>query len=299
MNLKKYILFLFPLLFIQVLMAQDRESIRASVNKNTLLIGEPIRLTIDVFLPAGSTASFVNVDSIAHFEFLGKPEIDSSGNKAGVTVKGVYMITSFDSGHWVLPSFGLSTGQQTDTIPVDVVFAAFDPDKAYHDIKDILEVKSSKKKFAWWWIAAGIVLCAFLGWYIWRRKKPLLSPAAALQVSPYEEAMKQLEQLEKNKPGIKQFHSALTGIFRLYLFRTKGILSLQKTTDDLVLQLNNGELEKGQFDRLAQSLRLSDFVKFAKYQPSAEDDSNCFREIKNAIITIEKTEAGSPSFGGS
>ncbi len=194
MNLKKYIFFLFPLLFIQVLMAQDRESIRASVSKNTLLIGEPIRLTIEFFLPAGSAASFVVVDSIAHFEFLGKPEIDSSRNKTGSTVKGVYTITSFDSGHWVLPSFVLSTGQQTDTIPVDVVFSAFDPDQAYHDIKDILEVTSSKKKFAWWWIAAGaLVLFAFLWWYVRHRKKPLLAPATALQVSPYEEAMKQLE----------------------------------------------------------------------------------------------------------
>ncbi len=64
-----------------------------------------------------------------------------------------------------------------------------------------------------------------------------------------------------------------------------------------MLQLNNGELEKGQFDRLAQSLRLSDFVKFAKYQPSAEDDGNCFLEIKNAIITIEKSGAKAPTAG--
>ena len=43
--------------------------------------------------------------------------------------------------------------------------------------------------------------------------------------------------------------------------------------------------------KLNQILTLSDFVKFAKYIPSADDDRNCFEEIKNAIITIEKAQA--------
>jgi hypothetical protein len=71
-------------------------------------------------------------------------------------------------------------------------------------------------------------------------------------------------------------------------------LSLQKTTDDLVIQLKSLNLSKEQFDKLSQSLRLSDFVKFAKYIPGKEDDSNSFNEIRNAIITIEKTEAKDP-----
>jgi len=125
-------------------------------------------------------------------------------------------------------------------------------------------------------------------------KKPQPAPAPAMLVSPFEEAMKQLELLDQYKPETKQYHSGLTDIFRRYIFRKKGILSLQKTTDDLVLQLKGLELDKGQFDRLAQALRLSDFVKFAKYLPAAEDDANCFREIKHAIMTIEKTDDKTP-----
>ena len=59
----------------------------------------------------------------------------------------------------------------------------------------------------------------------------------------------------------------------------------------MVLQLRNLDMGKEQFDKLAQSLRLSDFVKFAKYIPTSEDDKSAFEEIKKAIITIEKSEA--------
>ena len=130
--------------------------------------------------------------------------------------------------------------------------------------------------------------------YLQRKKKPqpVIVPKAV--ISPYEEAMKQLEQLQSDKPGAKQYHSKLTDIFRLYIFRKKGILSLQKTTDDLIIQLKSLILTKEQFDKLSQSLRLSDFVKFAKYISTNEDDKLAFEEIKNAIITIEKTEAKAP-----
>ena len=88
----------------------------------------------------------------------------------------------------------------------------------------------------------------------------------------------------------KEYYSKLIDIFRLYVFRKKGLLSLQKTTDDLIVQLRDLDLSKDQYDKLAQSLRLGDFVKFAKYIPSADDDRTSLEEIKKSIVTIEKTE---------
>jgi chaperonin cofactor prefoldin len=104
----------------------------------------------------------------------------------------------------------------------------------------------------------------------------------------YEDALKELEKLEKNKPVAKSYYSSMVDIFRLYVSRKKGINSLQKTTDDLVVQLKSINLSKDHFDPLAQSLRLSDFVKFAKYEPSREDDQQAMRSIRQAIMEIEK-----------
>lgn len=284
----RFILSFTFLLLTQITKAQVGASIKATVDKNKILIGEPLLLTIEAKLSAGSVIPFVKIDSIHHFEFLEKPVIDSASENGNITVKAVYKITSFDSGHWVIPSFILSPAVKTDTIPIDVVFSEFDPNQDYHDIKDIIEVAPPKKKQWWWLIAGGALLLTAIAVYLLRKKRPAPLPAPKVMIDPYEEAMKQLELLQKDKPDAKKYHSKLTDVFRLYVFRKKGILSLQKTTADLVLQLRDLNLSKEQFDKLSQALRLSDFVKFAKYIPSAEDDKSTFDVIKNSIKEIEQ-----------
>jgi hypothetical protein len=295
MIFKRQILFLLAIFFVHLAVAQGGATIKAIADKNKILLGEVLQLTVEIYLPAGSDQKYIRIDTIEHFEFLEKPVIDSSEKKDGINYKGVYTITSFDSGHWVIPPFVISAGVKTDPIPIDVIFSDFDPGQEYHSIKDIIEVKPPAKKVGWWWYVAGVILFLLLViMYLLRKKKILPAAAPAISTNPFQEAIQQLEQLQRDKPDVKQYHSKLTDIFRLYIFRKKGILSLQKTTDDLVLQLKNLNLDKQQFDKLSQSLRLSDFVKFAKYLPSEDDNRNCYEETKKAIVTIEKTETKIP-----
>jgi len=291
MVFKKYILFLLLILSSQFVVAQGSPSIKTSVDKNKILIGEPIQLTVETFFPSGASFQF-SIDSIPHFEIEDRPSIDTTERDGGLAIKKVYKITSFDSGHWVIPSFVLSKNFKSDTIPVDVVFSDFDPKQDYHDIKDIIEVKPPEEsKKQWWWFAAGgaLLLGAIL-YLLFKKKKPASAEKRKVVVNPYEEAMKDLEQLQRSNPTAKEYYSKLIDIFRLYIFRKKEILSLQKTTDDLIMQLRDLDLSKDQYDKLAQSLRLGDFVKFAKYIPSADDDRNSWEEIRKSIMTIEKTE---------
>ena len=270
--------------------AQGGATIKASADKNKILIGEPLLLTIQAEIPEEAVIKFIAIDSIEHFEFLEKPTIDTSSTNSGTSIKGVYKITSFDSGHWLIPSFIISDAVRTDTIPVDVVFSDFNPNQEYHDIKDIIEVTPSEKKIQWWWYAGGgAILLVLLLLYLFKKKKPGTVSSPEVTINPYEEAMKELEKLKKEKIDSKQYHSQLTDIFRLYIFRKKGILSLQKTTDDLVVQLKGLNLDKNQFDKLSQSLRLSDFVKFAKYIPTSEDDRAAFEDIRKSIIILEQS----------
>jgi hypothetical protein len=284
------------LLFVQFVIAQSSPVIKATVDKNRILLGEPVKLEVEAFIPAGSDNKFPAIDSIEHFEFLEEPGVASSDKDGGTKIIKTYTITSFDSGHWVIPAFFISPSVTTDTIPIDVVFSDFNPAQDYHPVKDILEVQVKEKKTPWWWYAiGGALIMVLLLWYITRKKSTIAAaPKPIFAINAYEEAMQQLQQLNNSKPVAKQYYSQLTDIFRLYIFRKKGILSLQKTTDDLVIQIKNLNLSKDQFDKLSQALRLSDFVKFAKYVPVNEDDENTFNEIKNTITTIEKSETKIP-----
>ena len=174
MRFQKILNVLFFLLLAHTVAAQGGILVKTTVDKNRILIGEPIQLTIEAEIPADAVIAFVKIDSIEHFEFLEKPAIDTINTNSGTTIKGKYMITSFDSGHWVIPSFVLTGNIATDTIPVDVDFSAFDPNQDYHDIKDILEVKPEEKKPLWWWYVAGgaLLLLLLLVYFLRKKKRP-------------------------------------------------------------------------------------------------------------------------------
>jgi hypothetical protein len=55
-----------------------------------------------------------------------------------------------------------------------------------------------------------------------------------------------------------------------------------------VVQLKALKLDKNEFDQLAQVLRQTDFVKFAKFIPSADDDKRAFETIYRSIQKIEQ-----------
>ncbi len=240
--------------------AQQEANINTEIDKSKILIGEPLKLTIAVSYPEKNTFVFAFPDSIPHFEILEKPIVDTIHENGLISLKSIYRLTSFDSGHWVIPSFKLTREISSDTIPVDIVFSDFDPSQDYHDIKDILDVKPVSKKKWLWYIIAGLLVAALLAYYFLRTRKIVPSSKENVVVNPYEEAMKKLEQLRQVSAPAKTVHSKLTDIFRMYIFRKKGIHSLQKTTDDIVLQLKGQGLKQEQFEKLSQALRLSDFV---------------------------------------
>jgi hypothetical protein len=269
--------------------AQSKITVKAAIDKNKILIGERIQLKLQADIPENEAIRFFMIDTIPHFE-LDKQKIDTSYNSEGTSLKQVISVTSFDSGHWVIPAFSLGEKIITDTLPVDVAFSPMDSTRDYHDIKDIIEVKPPEEEKKWWlWyaIGGGALLLILLLVYLLRKKKPVIAAVAPV-IDPYEEAMKELDKLEKEKPDQKQYYSRLVDIFRVYVDKKKDIHSLQRTTDDLVIQLKGIPIAKEQFEKLSQALRMSDFVKFAKYVPSNEDGRSSFDTIKKTINEIEQ-----------
>src|SRR5688572_19799688 len=111
-----YISFLFSAF---TTIAQDI-SVKATIDKNRILIGEPIQLELEAIVPAGASVKWFVTDTIPHFEFIGKNKIDSS--KPGI-YKQTLIITSFDSGRVVIPALSLEYDGKsylTDSIAIVV-----------------------------------------------------------------------------------------------------------------------------------------------------------------------------------
>src|ERR1700738_4982793 len=88
--------------------AQNKITIKASVDKNKILIGEVLQLRVEASVPASQQFVLPTIDSIAHFEILKAGEPAKTVNDVQQIITQDYLLTSFDSGHWVIPSFRLA-----------------------------------------------------------------------------------------------------------------------------------------------------------------------------------------------
>ena len=67
---------------------------------------------------------------------------------------------------------------------------------------------------------SNIVNSACVDFYLLRKKKPVVVAAAPV-IDPYEEAMSQLDKLQQQAPGQKEYYSRLVDIFRVYIYKRK------------------------------------------------------------------------------
>ena len=121
------------------------------------MIGEPIHLVYQSEVPSGTAAGWFSIDSIPHFEFIDKAKIDTISTSKGTIFKQAITITSFDSGRWTIPAMSVSIGEKeyvTDSLLISVAFSSFDPNKDYHDIKDIMEVEEQGVEYITWIVLA-------------------------------------------------------------------------------------------------------------------------------------------------
>lgn len=279
-------------LLLGVLYGQAQRDMRISVvaDRDRILIGEPVKLTLEAEIPETEPIRFFRLDSLGAFEIVNAGRIDTSNTGNGTRLRQILTITSFDSGSQVIPALPLGDSLRSDTLPVEVSYTPFDPSRPYHDIKDILPAEEPKNEPQrwWWWVAAGSVLVLVIIYFIVRGKKtPPPAPPVALP-DPFKTAMEQLDELERRKPSKKEYYSEVVDIFRVYADLRKGIHSQQQTTDDVVGQLRSIGLPDALYTDLAKSLRLSDFVKFARFEPTIQDDEALMQVIRETIRTLEK-----------
>ncbi len=293
--------------------------LKATVDKQKILIGEPIQLMLEATVQGDAPLTWPALDSLPHFEWVEKNKVDSSVQPGERYYRQYLTITSFDSGAWAIPRLPFIVGNKkyfTDSIRISLAYTKTDPNKDYHDIKEIIDIPNP---FARWfgWIVAAVSLAslAIVVWLI--RKKKLLKGQLLLQVprlSPYEEAIGQLDELEQQhlpeNGSVKLYYSRLGDILRVFLYRRLGISSMAETSEELIGQLRRLPLSAASFSDLAETLRMSDFVKFAKYQPGLADNELHYRVIPSSVEQLHRigeeeerlaaaAQAGKPPFESS
>jgi hypothetical protein len=275
-------------------------SVHASIDRDKILIGEPIELKLEAKVPSGSSPLWFPLDTIPHFEFIDTGKIDSTVTQGSTTYRQVLSVTSFDSGRWVIPALSLQMNGRyylTDSLPVSVAFSNFDPNQDYHDIKDILEVYNPAVQYINW-VVAGITLISLIGFIYFLRKSRLPSRQVLTgykELDPFTEAMESLELLRKEhlpeKGEVKLYYTRLNDVIRKFISRRMGYATMEKTNEELILQVKQTGLPHDELIKLAQVLRMSDVVKFAKYVPASEDNEQSMKTTASSVQLLNNLNA--------
>lgn len=290
-------------LFAQNNLAQA-PSIKTAVDKNNILIGEQFHYKVSTSMPDNTyRLSWFNMpDTLGHFQVVRENKIDSSFANGNINFSQDIIITSFDSGRQVIPPLVLnvetlqgdsSFNLLTDSIPIQVSFSPMDSVITFHDIKSIIEVK---KEWAWWWwviLAVALILLFFwIRFLIKFFKKKNAPDLFKSKLSPYDEAMQSLNDLDKEQllqnNDVKAYHTRLTDIFKRYISRKTKTYKMHLTSDEMLMDLDEYNIGKEQISAFANCLRMSNAVKFAKYIPANYESEKCLQEIKEMITEINK-----------
>jgi len=283
------------LLLSRTLSAQPAPPVKAkvSVDSQKIVIGQPLQLMVEAYAKGNTPMTWPLIDSLPHFEWLEKGQLDSVIKPDERYYRQRFVITSFDSGTWAIPRLPFVSGNKkyfSDSVRIAVNYSRFDPGKDFHDIKDIIDIPNPYAKWIPWGVTVvTLIALALVVWLVLKKKSKERTTAAASapRLSPYEDAIRQLEELHKQGAGkngqIKFYYTRLNDILRLFILRKLGIASLAETNEELIGQIRRLPLTHQQFDELAETLRMADFVKFAKYQPGMADNERNYQVIRQSV----------------
>ena len=324
--LKVKTMYLILFLFLNLFSAQAQKvSAHATVQPPEILIGEQALINLQVIAPKDKEILFpVYQDSIVGgLEVLSMGNADTTVTDNVRTINVKYLVTSFDSTLYFVPSMPVSDGVdtvysnsfglkvtapelkdstlaylerlntgQTDSIDFDEL--------RLNDIKPIQKAPFSWKDFlSLLWIPLVIlILLAIIGSIIYlivrkNKKGYFFTPPPVLPA--HVRAMKSLDKIKEEKiwqqERYKEFYTQLTDVLRRYINERYGINSLEMTSGEILSIIRIKTEEDSIYENLKQVLIVADLVKFAKYKPFIDEND---LSLMNSYFFVNQTKEDDP-----
>lgn len=275
----------------------NAQAVKTYIDRNRILIGEHIRFEIKVNLASSNyKVDFGIPDSIPHFDVIDQGKYDTT-SEGVYTMRQTILFTSFDSGVWKFPSFPVTIsapGQASksfysDSVLIQVGYSPADSTNELRDIKPVMDVFVVDQ--TWIYYAIGALLLLVLIYLLYRyfkNRKKKAPPVFNTKLTAYEEAIKALNQLQQSGSEPKVFYIGLSDIFKRYYSRKTNMNLMPETTGDLLLRLREHSRSADIVSTAAEVLRFGDAVKFAKFQPTENENAQAVGYMKQVIDHLEK-----------
>lgn len=293
-------------LLISILSFATAQKVTIELDKDSVLIGDHIKLSIAVESPYKATIVLPDTTKMALFEYIEAIKLDTTDN----TLFTEWLITCFDSGYY---SFGpipvlliSENNQKIDTVYSNssLIYVNTVEVNLEEDFKPIKEQKNTP--FPWkevlikvFIVGAIISLIIFALFYYKISKRRRLEnanrPKTPLEF--YVETLQKLDQLESQKlwqkDQIKEYYFSLSETLRNYIEGRFNVNAMELTTDE-IFALMNTEVSDGLNKKLKEILSQADLAKYAKFKPLNDENIKIMKLSKDFVLhtkpKLEKDE---------
>ena len=267
--------------------------VESSEAEEPLTVGDRIRLRLEVYHPVESTVLLPQVEPEWElFEVVDQTPPQTVQNEDGTATTGKdIVVTLFEPGQYQTPRVVVthrkSDGSQEElaapVISLKITTVLTD-DTELRDIKPQAELPEPA---VWPWLVGGFLLSLLLtgllvgaglwAYHRWRAQAlPLDVPLPIIDTRPPEViAYAELDRIEAldlpAQSRIKEHYSLVANCLRYYIEGRYNLPALEQTTGELRTAFRRLTVPMRDVAAFMSLLSESDFVKFARYQPRAEE----------------------------
>ena len=299
---------IFLLIFFCLTSGQDAKpliEVKSEVDTALITIGDRITYTITIDHIAGMRVEQPGAGvNLGQFEIKDYKIYDPEKKGDHGILKYEYVISVFDTGSFTIPAFPIAYFPEDSVsnykiieaspIPIYVESVIQDEAREMRDIKPPLAIPFSYT-FIISIIAGGLLLAILIYlaiiFYKKRKKKGYLLKPPAPPRPAHEIALDALEKLLlKNlieQGEIKHFYSEVSEIMRRYIENRFFINALEETSREILQDMQNEDVAVEQYEILQNFLHQSDFVKFAKYLPSSDENEAIINWARDFILSTQ------------
>ena len=280
-------------------------TVRAAFDADSAMLGKQLTYTI-----TAESAENVMIrlpvyhDTLSkEIEILEASDIDTTFRDDRRIISQEYLVAAFEPGWNTIPpqpvifqTAGLTDTAYTTALLLTVLAPDVDADQPFRPIKPPQNTPVSLAEILPWLLTgyAALLLLSLIViavWYYLKKEKHPELFASVPEEPAHVVAFRDLKRLEDDaltKKGlIKEYYSRLTGIIRTYITRQFGIHAMESTTSEILEAFaiqNTGDRKLA--ETLESLLLLADLVKFAKEDPTQEENET---HLRNAFEFVERT----------
>lgn len=298
----------------------QKASVQATIQPTEIKIGEQALINLKVIAPKDMRIAFpiYEKEIVPGVEVITMLPPDTVIENNVITMNFKYIVTSFDSTLYHIPSIPIFDGTDTilsNSFGLKVILPELsDSTLAYLErlnkgetdsidfnqlqIRDIKPIQ--KPPFVWtdylwilWFLLGVILIIGLIGvviFLILRKKKKgyIFTPPVVLPA--HVRALEALEKLKEERiwqqGREKEFYTKLTDVLRVYIEERFGINALEMTSGEILEKIEQIPDSDSVCENLKQILSTSDLVKFAKFKPYPDEND---KSMSNSYLFVNET----------